>query len=149
MGLMPTISDGGFVLWESNAIVRYLSAEYGSGTLWPDDNRERALADKWMDYGLGTLFSAFREALVGHIRTPADQRDEAKIASSAQNTARVLSLLDILGVQFLGHVVGGSADRLHAPLVRPPVGVGPCEGRQERVVDVDDPVRVGVHEHRR
>jgi glutathione S-transferase len=99
MGLVPTISDGGFVLWESNAIVRCLSAEYGSGTLWPDDNRERALADKWMDYELGTLFPAFRDALVGHIRTPADQRDEAKIASSVQNTARVLSLLDILLAQ--------------------------------------------------
>lgn len=70
MGLVPTSSDGGFVLWESNAIVRYLSAEYGSGTLWPDDNKERALADKWIDYGLSTLFPAFRDALVGLNHTP-------------------------------------------------------------------------------
>ena len=36
-GLVPTISDEGFVLWESNAIVRYLSAKHGRGTLWPED----------------------------------------------------------------------------------------------------------------
>ena len=48
-GLVPTISDDGFVLWESNAIVRYLAARHGSGTLWPEDLRERADAERWMD----------------------------------------------------------------------------------------------------
>ena len=34
---VPAIDDGGFVLWESNAIVRYLASRYGAGTLWPED----------------------------------------------------------------------------------------------------------------
>ena len=34
---VPTIDDDGFVLWESNAIVRYLAAKHGAGSLWPSD----------------------------------------------------------------------------------------------------------------
>ena len=36
-GLVPVIEDAGFVLWESNAIVRYLAARHGEGSLWPAD----------------------------------------------------------------------------------------------------------------
>ena len=31
--LVPCLEDGDLVLWESNAIVRYLAAQYGAGTL--------------------------------------------------------------------------------------------------------------------
>ena len=44
------------------------------------------------------------------------------------------------GVELLADVVGRSTYGLDAPLVRPPVGVGPGEGRQEGVVDVYEPV---------
>ena len=40
--VVPTIEDDGFVLWESNVIVRYLAASHGAGTLWPVDPRARA-----------------------------------------------------------------------------------------------------------
>ena len=46
---VPTIDDDGFVLWESNAIVRYLAAKHGAGTLSPSDPRQRADADRWME----------------------------------------------------------------------------------------------------
>ena len=41
-GRVPVIRDDGFVLWESNAIVRYLAAKHGRGGLCPEDPRERA-----------------------------------------------------------------------------------------------------------
>ena len=93
-GLVPTIVDGDLTLWESNAIVRYLAALYGAGSLWPENPAERALADKWMDYQLGTLFPAFQDALVGLIRTAPENRDPEKIEASVRATADVIDVLD-------------------------------------------------------
>jgi glutathione S-transferase len=93
-GLVPTISDGGFVLWESNSIVRYLAARHGMGTLCPEDLAERADADRWMDWQLGTLWASFRPAFVGLIRTPPEKRDRANIAKAIRKTAGNLDLLD-------------------------------------------------------
>ena len=93
-GLVPTISDGGFVLWESNAIVRYLAARHGMGTLCPEDLAERADADRWMDWQLGTLWANFRPAFIGLIRTPPEKRDGASIATAIGKTARNLAILD-------------------------------------------------------
>ena len=33
--LVPTIEDEGFILYESNAIVRYLAAKHSADKLWP------------------------------------------------------------------------------------------------------------------
>ncbi len=53
-GLVPTIDDGGFVLWESNSIIRYVSAKYAPH-LSPADPQARAAAERWMDWQLTTL----------------------------------------------------------------------------------------------
>jgi glutathione S-transferase len=93
-GRVPTISDGGFVLWESNAIVRYLAAKHGMGTLYPEDLAERADADRWMDWQMGTLWANFRPVFIGLIRTPPEKRDQAYIAAAIRKTAENLAILD-------------------------------------------------------
>ena len=98
-GLVPAISDGGFVLWESNAIVRYLSAKHGMGTLCPEDLAERADADRWMDWQMGTLWANLRPAFIGLIRTPPGERDRTSIATAVGKTAESLAILD-------AHLVG-------------------------------------------
>ena len=93
-GLVPTVSDDGFTLWESNTIVRYLVHKYGTGTLGAEDPMGRALAEKWMDFQLGTLFPAFRAGFLGLTRTPPEERDPEAIAASLRETARLLAVLD-------------------------------------------------------
>jgi glutathione S-transferase len=65
-GRVPTIVDDGFVLWESNAIVRYLCAKHGMDTLCPSELRRRADVERWMDWQQTTLrphFHTFSSAL--------------------------------------------------------------------------------------
>ena len=92
--LIPVIRDGDFVLWESNAIVRYLSRAYGAGSLWPDDPRTVADADRWMDWQCTTLNPALFDAFWNTIRVKPEDRSEAAVAASAAKTERLLAMLD-------------------------------------------------------
>jgi glutathione S-transferase len=90
---VPVIDDGGFVLWESNAIVRYLASRYGVGTLWPEDACLRADADRWMDWQTTEWQGAMGPAFLGLVRTPEDKRDKAAIEKSVKRSnARALIL---------------------------------------------------------
>lgn len=88
------IEDDGFVLWESNAIVRYLAARYAPGDLYPQDPVRRADADKWMDWTTSTLAGPFRDLFWGTLRTPPEQRDEALIAKALQTCGELLRVPD-------------------------------------------------------
>ncbi len=50
-GRTPALVDGDFKLWESNAILQYLSAKAKS-PLYPDDVRARADIARWMSWDL-------------------------------------------------------------------------------------------------
>jgi glutathione S-transferase len=93
-GLVPTIEDDGFVLWESNAIVRYLAAKHSAGKLWPEDLKVRAEADRWMDWQNNTFWPAFRPLFWNLVRTPGDQRDASAMEESRLKTVEILGYLD-------------------------------------------------------
>lgn len=90
--LIPTIEDDGFVLWESNAILRYLAQRHGPQFL-PDDPCERAAGDKWMDWQFH-FADAQRDAFIGLVRKSPEDRDEVAIERSAQNAGNMMALLD-------------------------------------------------------
>ena len=93
-GLVPTIEDGPFVLWESNTIVRYLAAKHSAGKLWPEDLKVRAEGDKWMDWQISMFWPSFRPLFWNLVRTPVDQRDEKAIEESRLKTGEILEYLD-------------------------------------------------------
>jgi glutathione S-transferase len=93
-GLVPTVEVDGLVLWESNAIVRYLCARHGAGSYWPDDPGQRALADRWADWQQTSLNPAMHAAFHGLVRTPPEKRDAAAIDASRDKTERLLAILD-------------------------------------------------------
>src|SRR6478672_10156221 len=88
--LVPTIEDAGVRLWESNVIVRYLCARHAAAGLYPEALAARFDAERWMDWQQTTLNPAGREAFIQWVRTPADRRDAAAAARSAQATESLL-----------------------------------------------------------
>ena len=93
-GLVPTLEeDDGFLLWESNSIVRYLAAKH-QAALEPKDPRTRALASKWMDWQLSVLAPAITPVFWNLVRTPPDKRDHAAIAAGKDKTAAATKMLD-------------------------------------------------------
>jgi glutathione S-transferase len=47
-GEIPAIVDGGFVLYESRAIIRYLDQRLPGASLTPSDPRQRGLMEQWI-----------------------------------------------------------------------------------------------------
>ena len=92
-GLVPTMDEDGFILWESHSIVRYLAAKYGKGVLWPMDERTRAIANQWMDWAF-TFQGSVRDAFWNLIRTPADKRDVQAIEKARVKSGDLARILD-------------------------------------------------------
>jgi glutathione S-transferase len=92
--LVPVIEDEGFVLWESNVIVRYLCARHSAGEMYPTDLRERFDAERWMDWQQTTLNPASRPGFWQLVRTPPEQRDAALLAESNTAVEALMAMLD-------------------------------------------------------
>src|SRR5437773_7122583 len=93
-GLVPTIIDDGFVLWESNAIVRYLCAKHGAGKLWPSDLARRADADRWMDWLQTTLGPPMGILFRGLLKQPPAVIDAGQLNVSMQTATGGWRILD-------------------------------------------------------
>jgi glutathione S-transferase len=92
---VPVIDDDGTVIWESHAIVRYLAAKYGAGSLWPEDAGIRARADMWMDWTLADLQPAFIGGVFWNFyRTPEAQRNWNLIRQGLARSTILFRLLD-------------------------------------------------------
>jgi glutathione S-transferase len=91
--LIPTIEDDGIVLWESNAILRYLAARHAPERFWPGDPAVRAQADKWMDWQFDYA-AAQGPAFLNLIRRAPAERDADAIRRSAARAAEMMARVD-------------------------------------------------------
>lgn len=116
--LVPVLEDGDLVTWESNSIVRYLTARYAAGRLWEEEPGRRALADRWMDWTVTDFQPAQAPAFVQLLRTPENERRPDVIEASRARCELKLAVLDrhLAEHAFLGGERFGMAD----------IALGPC-----------------------
>lgn len=93
-GLVPTLEEDGFVLWESNAILRYLAHAHGGPLAMPEAPRARALIDQWLDWQATAFTPAMRDAFLQLVRVAPEKRDPRVIEASRANSERCAALLD-------------------------------------------------------
>jgi glutathione S-transferase len=103
-GLVPTIDDDGFVVWESGTVLRYLAAKHAAGSLWPDDVAARADVDRWIDWSNSTLWPAMVPIFRAFLRTPEHERDDNGVEAARRETLEALAVLDahLEGRAFVG-----------------------------------------------
>jgi len=105
-GLVPTLQEGDFTLWESNVILRYLCNQYApTSPLWPTEPKTRANIDRWMDAQQTVLNRPMSQVFWGLVRTPADKRDMAAIATAIADTARAWGMIEPLLAKH-GYIAG-------------------------------------------
>ncbi|TDR89063.1 glutathione S-transferase family protein [Enterovirga rhinocerotis] len=64
-GRVPALADGGFVVTENPAILRYLARKAPEAGLWPDDARSEAVCAEWLAWCSSGLHVAY-----AHTRRP-------------------------------------------------------------------------------
>lgn len=93
-GLVPTLVDGPLTLWESHAIVRYLSAQYADGLLFPSDPMSRAVVDQWTDWTATRFQPAWIGVFWSTYRTKLENRKPEQIGAALAESARCFAILE-------------------------------------------------------
>lgn len=93
--LVPVIvEDDGFVLWESNTIIRYLANRHRPDAFYPVEARPRARVDQWIDWQATDLNGAWVYAFMGLVRQSPAHQDTAAIDRSVAAWTRQMAVLN-------------------------------------------------------
>jgi glutathione S-transferase len=94
-GLVPTLQEGEFTLFESNAILRYLVDAYAPlSPMLPRDLRARANVDRWMDFQQTVINRPQTVVFLQLARTAPEKRDAAALKAATAEAARGWAMVD-------------------------------------------------------
>lgn len=94
MGLVPVIRDGDVTMFESNAIVRYLSARFRPGVLRPADHRSLAMAEQWMEWQQLNFAPPVTTIFVNTVRSLPENDNAAAVKAAEAQAADAARIAD-------------------------------------------------------
>lgn len=93
-GLIPTLEEDGFILWESMAINFYLAKNYGDNILWSNDPKEEALIMQWSLFGILNLDKKAVDCMLHMVVLPKEMREPATLKAAQSDLIPHLKVLD-------------------------------------------------------
>ena len=93
---IPALTDGDFVLWESNAILQYAADKVGNDAAYPRDLQTRADINRWLLWEGSTWFPSCYVFLVENCVKPllGGQPDPAVLDAQAAQFHKLAGILD-------------------------------------------------------
>ncbi len=92
--MVPVLKDDELVIWESNAILRYLANAYGGEWLYPLHPQSRAPIDQWMDWQSTELNTSWRYAFMSLVRHSPAHQDPRLLAAACKGWSHTMSILN-------------------------------------------------------
>jgi glutathione S-transferase len=105
VGMVPVINDNGAIIWESNAIIRYLANSRTRWDLLPEDARRRAHVEMWMDWQASDFNNSWRVAFQGLVRRNPDH-DASAIEHSITTFSRMVAVVNAQLAKSGGYICG-------------------------------------------
>ena len=96
-GLMPTLEDGDFHLWESNAILQYLAQKNPESGLYPTDIQGQADVTRWFQWNSAHMGAAIRPYMYERMVKPmmmGQPTDEEVVAKAEPDFKRFAGVLE-------------------------------------------------------
>lgn len=95
-GVVPTLEDDDFTLYESRAIIRYLDQKLPGTQLTPTELKARARMEQWISVEQSYFSTPAVHILMQRLIQPmrGQQPDEEVIKASSAEVARVLDIVD-------------------------------------------------------
>ena len=95
---MPTLKDGDFVIWESNAIIQYLASKKPESGLLPREEKARLDVTRWQFWDLAHWDPACAVFVFEHLVKPLllgiNDPDAAALAKGTETFHRAAKVLD-------------------------------------------------------
>jgi glutathione S-transferase len=95
LGVVPSLEDGDFTLFESNVICRYLCTAYAPNTsLFSQDTKGRAQIESWMDFQQTTISPMQSTVFQGLVRIAPEKRNWDAIHAAIVQGNKLWGILD-------------------------------------------------------
>lgn len=124
-GKVPLLEDGDYIIWESQAICRYLCNQYQGESLYPSAAVDRGQVDQWLDWANASINQSLSVVFWQTLRLPEGKRDPKRLEEETAKTVASLTIFTsaLAGRSYIAADRFTLADLVMAPVAYRMIGL--------------------------